>query len=234
MSARRVDLYWNLRYGSKSVLPIPCRPSSEKPTSPLQLHSCPARELPCFGCHPDFFSFFNIKWHPYLCPGLQLCRFGHASARRISAHTWLRICHHQLHLGRQFQSDRVAVVHIDLHDRPFDQQVQRVFHHLARQRQRLKALLVQEVRTVAVTVEIRGVHRLQVRLLKLVSGLEGLVEDRAFQHIAHPQPHHHLPATRRRRRYLRLHAVIGSVFKLKRHLPLHINRINQCGHHSSQ
>ena len=95
---------------------------------------------------------------------------------------------------------------------------------------RLEALLVHEVRALAVAIQIRGLDQLQVRLLEAVAGLEGLVEDRLGEQVAHLEADERLAAARRGRGNLGLHAVIGRVLKLEVHLALDGNRFNQCGH----
>ena len=95
---------------------------------------------------------------------------------------------------------------------------------------RLEALLIHEVRALAVAIKIRGLDQLQVRLLEAVAGLEGLVEDRPGEQVAHLEADQRLAAARRGRGNLGLHAVVRGVFKLEVHLALDGNRFNQCGH----
>ncbi len=71
---------------------------------------------------------------------------------------------------------------------------------------------------------------LQVRLLELFAGFEGLVEDRARKQVAHLQADQSLAAAGRGRGNFGLQAVIRRAFKLKNHLALYFDCFNQCGH----
>src|ERR1700687_2001284 len=94
----------------------------------------------------------------------------------------------------------------------------------------LEALLVQEVGTIAVAVQVGCLDHLQVRLLELVTGLECLVKDRAGEEVAHLQADQGLAAPGGGGVHLRIQTVEGSAFKLEKHFTLYVDGIDQCGH----
>src|ERR1700679_9651 len=112
----------------------------------------------------------------------------------------------------------------------FDQQLQRIPHQPFAKGEGLEAFLVQEVRTVAVAVQIRCRNQLQVRFLELVARLESLFKDRAGKQVAHLQAHQRLTAASRGRVYFDLETGIGDIFKLEDSLALDADRVHQCGH----
>src|ERR1700690_4011580 len=136
----------------------------------------------------------------------------------------------QCDMRRQLQSDGVPVVLMHLDDGSLHQKVQRVPNHLSRKRERLEALLVHEVETISVPVQVRRLNRLQVRLLESLTGLKRLVKNRACQKVPHLQAYQRLPAPGRGRGNLSLQTQIRSVFNLEKHLALYVDGINQCGH----
>ena len=101
---------------------------------------------------------------------------------------------------------------------------------LRRQRDLVERLLVHEIGRVRVGVKIGGFDCLQIRLLELLAGFEGLVEDRTRKQVTHLQPNQRLSAPRGGRRDVHVEAVIGGVFKFEIHLALDIDCVNQCGH----
>ena len=94
----------------------------------------------------------------------------------------------------------------------------------------VEGLLVEEVGAFAVAVEIGGLDGLEVRLLELVAGLEGLVEDGAGEQVAHLEANQGLAAARGGGGDFHVEAVVGCVFKLEVHLALDFDGVNQCGH----
>ncbi len=154
---------------------------------------------------------------------------GHVAAG-VAARAGFGVFNLELDLFRQLQADGIAVELVQLDQRALHQEVQRAAHHLAGKGVRLEGLLVQEMRALAVAVEVGGLDQLQVRLLEPVAGLERLVEDRAREQVAHLQTDQGLPAPRRGGGNLCIHAVIRGVFKLEIHLALYGNGFDQCGH----
>ena len=70
----------------------------------------------------------------------------------------------------------------------------------------------------------------EIGLLELLAGLEGLVEDRARQQVAHLEAHQRLPAAGRRLRHLDVEAVVRRVLVFEEHLALDVDRFNQRCH----
>ena len=71
---------------------------------------------------------------------------------------------------------------------------------------------------------------LEVGLLELVAGLEGLVEDGVGEQVAHLQADERLAAARGGRGDVGVEAVVGSVFVLEEGLALDVDGFNECGH----
>ncbi len=119
---------------------------------------------------------------------------------------------------------------MQLDDGSFHDKVQSVPDHLAGKGEGLEALLVHEVETTSVAVEIGCRDRLEVRLLESVTGLEGLVKDRAGKKVAHLQANQGLAAPGGRGGNLRFQAHERRVFQLEKHFALYVYGIDQCGH----
>ena len=83
------------------------------------------------------------------------------------------------------QADGVAVVFVELEEGAVDEEVEGVAKHLRGEGEGLVGLLVEEVGTVVVGVEVGGGDELEVGLGKALLSLEGLVEDGSGDEIAH-------------------------------------------------
>jgi hypothetical protein len=79
----------------------------------------------------------------------------------------------------------------------------------------LESLLVQEVKAVAVAVEVGRRNRLQVGLLKLFTGFEGPVEDRIGQEVAHFNADQRLAAARSGGAHFHLQTGIRNVVEFE-------------------
>ena len=112
----------------------------------------------------------------------------------------------QFHMGRQLQPDGIAIVFMQFDDGSLHEEVQGVADHLTGESKGFKALLVQKVGTISIAVEIRCLDHLKVRLLELVTGLEGLVKDGAGEEVAHLQADQGLAAAGGGRVHLRFQA----------------------------
>src|SRR6202020_1122414 len=94
----------------------------------------------------------------------------------------------------------------------------------------LVTFLVQKMRTISIAIQIGSLYRLQVRFLEFVACLECLLKDRVREKVAHLQAHQGLAPASGGRVYVCFQATERSVFKLKQHLSLDINSINERGH----
>src|SRR5450759_5252273 len=119
---------------------------------------------------------------------------------------------------------------MQLDDDPFHDKVRSVSDHLGGKGEGLEALLVHEVETTSVAVQIGCRDRLEVRLLESVTGLECLVKDRTGEKVAHLQADQGLAAPGGRGGNLRFQAHERRVFQLEKHFALYVDGINQCGH----
>ena len=90
-----------------------------------------------------------------------------------AARTRLGVSHLQLNLQWQLQADRIAVELMQLDHGAFHQKVQGVANHLFVEGERLGGLLIEEVRSSFVAVEVGRGTDLQVGLFEFVAGLEG-------------------------------------------------------------
>src|SRR5262249_12569257 len=124
----------------------------------------------------------------------------------------------------------IAIVFMQLDDRAFDEEVERIADHVVGEGERLEALLVHEVRSVAVAVKVRRGHGFKVGLLELVAGLEAAVEDGARDEVPHLQADKGLRSAGGRRRDLRFQADIRSVFELEESFALDVDGVNQRRH----
>src|SRR5437879_4245813 len=111
-----------------------------------------------------------------------------------------------------------------------NQKVQRVADNLSGKAQSFESFLVQEIRPIAITIQIADWNQLQIRLLELLTRLEGFIRHCAREKVAHLQTHQGLPATGGRRVYLCIHAGERSVFILEDGFALYVNCINECRH----
>ena len=82
----------------------------------------------------------------------------------------------------------------------------------------------------AVGIQEGRVNGHQVWLLELFGSLEGLVEDRAREQIAHLDAHQRLAAARRGPRHFHVETMIRRAFVFEIHLALDLQRFNQRGH----
>src|SRR5450755_2812388 len=144
--------------------------------------------------------------------------------------TGLGVDHIQLNLRRQLQTNRIAVVFVQLDQRPFHQEVQGVPDHLVREGEGFVGFLVQKVRTIFVAVQVGGRAYLQVGLLELITRLECLLEHGAGKQVSHLQAHQGLATASGWGRDLRFHAAVRGVFELEERLTLDVYGINQYGH----
>jgi hypothetical protein len=69
----------------------------------------------------------------------------------------------------------------------------------------------------------------EIGLLKFLARLEGLVDHSAGEKVAHFQPAQRLPAARGGGADLRIHAVVGSVFKLEEGFALDVDCVDERG-----
>jgi hypothetical protein len=86
------------------------------------------------------------------------------------------------------------------------------------------------VAPVGVAVQVSGRNEIEVGLLEFLTRLEGLVEDRLRDQVAHLQADQGLAAARRGLRHLDVQAVIRRILELEVHLPLDLDRFQQSGH----
>src|SRR5207237_6267832 len=127
-------------------------------------------------------------------------------------------------------AERIAIVLLDLHGEVIDEELAIVADGVGAERERLERLLIHEVIAVAVRIKIRGRYHGEIGFAELLPRLEGLVEDRARQQVAHLDPHQRLPAAGRRLRHIHIDAVIRGAFELEEHLALDFNRFDQNRH----
>ena len=80
--------------------------------------------------HP--LAFLDEQRHADLEPGLERRRLRDAAAGGVAAHAGLGARHRQLHVRRELQADRVAVVLLDLHDDVVGEQQAIVAEHVRR------------------------------------------------------------------------------------------------------
>src|ERR1017187_1534911 len=119
---------------------------------------------------------------------------------------------------------------MQLDDGSFHKKVDGVPDHLAGKGEGFEALLVHEVETTSVAVQVGCLDHAQVRLLEPVTGLAGLVKDGAVEKVAHLQADQGLAAPGGRGGNLRFQAHEWRVFQLKKHFALYVDGIDQCGH----
>src|SRR5216684_3760876 len=189
----------------------------------------PPRKLPGFRRYFYFFTLLDKERNPDLKPRLQFGHLGATSARRIATYGRFRFGNLQLDKHRQLQTNRVAVVLVRVEQCTFHQKVQRVADNLRGKAQSLEVFLVQKIRAIPIAVQIADRNQLQIRLLELLTRLEGFIHHCAGEKVAHLQTHQGLPATGGRRAYLCIHAVERNVFKLEDGLALYVNCINEGG-----
>src|SRR5271165_5072782 len=111
-------------------------------------------KLAILGRDPNLFPLLDKQGHRQLQSCLQPDGLGDAPARRVPPRARLCIRHRQLYKERQLQADGIAVVFVELDQRALHQKIQRIAHHLLAQREGLEAFLVEEVRSIAVAIEV--------------------------------------------------------------------------------
>ncbi len=163
-------------------------------------------------------------------PDSSVGELGHAAAGRIAPHARLRRDHGQLDVWWKLQSDRVAVVLLDLDDDVVDEELAIVAEDVSSQGERLVAFLIHEVVAVAVGVQVRRRHDRQIGLLEFLPRLERPIEDRARQQIAHLQTNERLAPPGGRLRDLHVQTVVWCVLELEEHLSLDGDGFNQRCH----
>src|SRR6266568_664880 len=164
--------------------------------------------------------------------GFQFGGLRHVTSSGIAANCGLRIRNVQLHVRRQLQPDGIAVVLFQFYDCALDQKIECVAHHISGQGKRLKALLIQEVGAISITVKVRRLHRLQVGIFELVTSLEGLVKYCTSKQVPHLQANQRLAAPRCWRIDFCFQADKRGVLELEVHLSLYVDGVDQCGHDS--
>src|ERR1700677_1463646 len=112
----------------------------------------------------------------------------------------------------------------------FDQQLQCTPHQPFRKSQCLEAFLVQEMRPLAIAVQVGGRNQLQVRLLELVARLEGLFKDRTGKQVALFYAHQGLTAASGGGVHFNLEIGVRDFFKLEYTFALDADRVHQCSH----
>ena len=111
-------------------------------------------------------------------------------------------------------------------EQTIDKKVERIADHVLGQRQGLKGLLIEEVISICVAVEIGRVDLLEIGLLELLTGLEGLFKDSIRQQITHLDAYERLTAAGGGRVYVDIHAIERCVFVLKQCLALDVDRFD--------
>src|SRR5450631_2500418 len=119
---------------------------------------------------------------------------------------------------------------MQLDDGSFHDKVQSVSDHLVGKGEGLEALLVHEVETSSVAVQVGCLDRLEVRLLESVTGLECLVKNCPCEKVAHLQADQGLAAPGGRSGNLHFQAHEWRVFQFEKHFALYVDGINQCSH----
>src|SRR5437773_9777324 len=115
----------------------------------------------------------------YLDARLEHGDLGGAAGSGVAFVTHLGGRHGQLDVRWQLESDRVPVELLDEDVEVVNEQVLGVAHDRRAEREGLEAVLVHEVKAVAVGIEIRRRRADEVGLLELLPRLECFVEDRA-------------------------------------------------------
>jgi hypothetical protein len=131
-------------------------PSGYAEAIQVETNSGAPRKLPVLRRHFHLLPFFDEGRNANLQTGLQLSYLGSATARGVAARPRFRIRNAQLNKHRQLQTDRIAVVLVQLDQRALNQKVQRIPYHPIVESERLVALLIQKVRTIAVAIQIGG------------------------------------------------------------------------------
>ena len=104
--------------------------------------------------------------------------------------------------------------------------MERVADNVSGKRQSFEVFLIQKIRAIRITVQIADRNQLQIRLLELLTRLEGLIQHGTREQVANFQAHQGLPATSSWSAYRCIHAVKRSVFKLKDGPALYVYRID--------
>jgi hypothetical protein len=119
---------------------------------------------------------------------------------------------------------------VDLDQQVVDQQELVVADHVGLERDGVERVLVHEVVARRVGVEVRRPDERQIGLVELLAGLEGAIEDRLREHVAHLDPHQRLTAAGGRLGHLDVQAVVRRAFVFEIGLPLDFNRFEHAGH----
>src|SRR5271169_4453911 len=131
---------------------------------------------------------------------------------------------------RHLQSNWIAIELVQLDDETFDQEIPCVADHILRQRVSFEALLVHEVETIGIAVQIRRWDHFEIRFFELVAGFERLVKDGPGQKVSHLQANQSLSTSGCGGGHLSIETVEWCIFELEKHLALDVDGIDQCGH----
>src|ERR1035438_9901868 len=189
-----------------------------------------AGELASLGVDPDLFAFFDEGGNAKLKTCLQPGQLGDGAGGGVAADRGFGVGDGELHLDGQLQTNRIAVVLVDLEEGAFEEEFEGVSHHVAAEGEGFEAALVEEVGAVGVAVEVGCLNGLQVGLLELVTGLECLVEDGAGEQVTHLEADQGLAAASGGRGDLDVQAAEGGVFEFEEHFALYFDGVDQSSH----